>query len=330
MNPRKLRHVLALHEEGSFVKAAARVNVTQSALSRSIQALESDLQLTLFDRTRDGVVATAAGRHFIARAQQVARMLSGFEHDMRALRGGAAGVLRFGIGPFPASSFLTDALAGLARECRELRVSVEINNAATLAEHLKAERIEFFIADTSQLREDREIAITPLARQSGIVACRAGHPLAASSNAPDMAQLARFGFASVHFPPADHLPSEIQQLLRAWTGGATEPAPLALSCDNLDVLKRVVLQSDLILMSTRAVVREELERGELVELPLPGADAVAVTMGVASLRDRSLSPAAQAVISRMRDVSAALESAPPKAWPAPDQKGKGPRERREP
>jgi len=61
MDLRKLRHVLALHEEGSFVKAAARVNLTQSALSRSIQTLESSLELTLFDRTREGVVATTAG-----------------------------------------------------------------------------------------------------------------------------------------------------------------------------------------------------------------------------------------------------------------------------
>ncbi|MFM0658417.1 LysR family transcriptional regulator [Paraburkholderia sediminicola] len=303
MDLRKLRHVLALHEEGSFVKAAARVNLTQSALSRSIQALESSLELSLFDRTREGVVATAAGRLFIERAQQIVRSLSGFQHDMRSLHKGVTGLLRFGVGPFPASSFLSEALVAVARDYPELQLSVEIDNAPTLGEHLKAERIEFFIADSRMLPEDRELSITPFARQSWLLACRVGHPLAASRDPQAMEPLAQYGFASVHLPPAPHLPPALEQVLNLRSDKLAAFAPLALACDSLDVLKRVVTNSDLILVSTRAAVREELERGELVELRTPEFDEFAVLMNIVALRDRSLSPAAQRVIEQLRIVS---------------------------
>ncbi|HJV03582.1 MAG TPA: LysR family transcriptional regulator [Burkholderiaceae bacterium] len=300
MDIRKLRYILALHEEGSFIKAAERVHLSQSALSRSVQALEADLGVVLFDRTRDGVVATAAGRQFVARARHAVQVLGDLQHDMRALGEGVAGKLSFGIGPFPAAAFLGAALEQVATQCPRLQVSVEINNAPILVEHLKSERIEFFVADARTLAEDRELAVAPFGAQDGIIACRAGHPLARARDA-GLDELARYGFASVHLPGAAYLPPG----LAAAFGGDGGWGPQMLACDNLEILKRVVLHSDLLLLATRAVVRRELACGELVAVPMAGMLGIGVAMSVATLRQRSLSPAAQAVIARLREASAA-------------------------
>ncbi|MES2114431.1 MAG: LysR family transcriptional regulator [Pseudomonadota bacterium] len=300
MDIRKLRYIVALHEEGSFIKAAERVHLSQSALSRSVQALEADLGVVLFDRTRDGVVATAAGRQFVARARHAAKVLGDLQHDMRALGDGASGRLSFGIGPFPAAAFLGAALERVAVECPRLRVAVEINNAPILVEHLKSERIEFFVADARTLAEDRELMIAPFGDQDGLIACRAGHPLTRAP-ASGIDALARYGFASVHLPDAAFLPPQLAATLEAPGGWGAQ----MLACDNLDILKRVVLHSDLLLLSTRAVVRQELAHGELVALSMPGVEGLGVAMSVATLRERSLSPAAQAVIARLRAASVA-------------------------
>ena len=246
---------------------------------------------------------SSAGRLFIERAQQVVRSLSGFEHDMRSLHKGVTGLLRFGVGPFPAHSFLSQALLVVTRDYPELQLSVEIDNAPILGEHLKAERIEFFIADSRMLPEDRELSITPFARQSWLLAYRAGHPLAACPDAQARKHLAQYGFASVHLPSAAYLPPALERLLNLQSNRLAAFPTLALACDSVDVLKRVVINSDLILLSTRAAVREELERGELVVLPMPEFDELAVLMNIVALRDRSLSPAAQRVIEQLRIVS---------------------------
>ena len=59
MDLRGLRHVVVLSRLLSYTKAARELHLTQSALSRSIQAIEKDAHVNLFDRDRGGVVAVA-------------------------------------------------------------------------------------------------------------------------------------------------------------------------------------------------------------------------------------------------------------------------------
>lgn len=87
MDSRRLRYFLAVAEEQHFHAAAERLHVAQSALSRQIRALESDIGVRLFDRHARGTRLTAAGHVFraevsgalhayekaVARAQSVSR-----------------------------------------------------------------------------------------------------------------------------------------------------------------------------------------------------------------------------------------------------------------
>ena len=73
MNIRHLEHLLAVAETGSFSRAAERAHITQSALSRSIQALEEDLGGLLVDRIGKRNELTALGQDVVARARSVVR-----------------------------------------------------------------------------------------------------------------------------------------------------------------------------------------------------------------------------------------------------------------
>lgn len=96
---RQLRHFIALAEQRSFVAAAAAVNLSQSAFSRSIQALEHSAGCQLVDRgrkdlapTKQGLVLLEHARRLVSGAQQLANEISQFN-------GLEAGELRFGCGP---------------------------------------------------------------------------------------------------------------------------------------------------------------------------------------------------------------------------------------
>ncbi len=66
---RRTQHAVWLAQELSFSRAAQRAHLSQTAFSRSIQALEASLGLQLFDRSTRHVVVTAVGGQWLAQAQ---------------------------------------------------------------------------------------------------------------------------------------------------------------------------------------------------------------------------------------------------------------------
>jgi DNA-binding transcriptional LysR family regulator len=88
MELRYLRYFIAVAEDLSFSHAAARLHVDQSALSRRIQYLESELRVPLFTRTRHRVQLTAAGTAFLEEARRLmGDTANAIETARRAARG---------------------------------------------------------------------------------------------------------------------------------------------------------------------------------------------------------------------------------------------------
>ena len=112
----------ARHE--SYTRAAQELALTQSAVSRQILALEDQLGVQLFRRTRHGVSLTAAGRHY---SQQVARWLQGLERDTLDVMAhqGHGGSLSLAAVPTFATRWLIPRLPLLAKEHPEIVVHIE-------------------------------------------------------------------------------------------------------------------------------------------------------------------------------------------------------------
>lgn len=106
MELRHLRYFLAVAEELSFSRAAERLHVAQSALSRTVQELESLLGVELLARTRRSVELTPAGAVLLSEARLLLQRVEETERRVRRTAAGEEGELRLGyIGP-PTQSFL--------------------------------------------------------------------------------------------------------------------------------------------------------------------------------------------------------------------------------
>ncbi|WP_158916590.1 LysR family transcriptional regulator [Caulobacter sp. S45] len=85
LDSRRLEIYCAVAEEGSFTAAAARLNLTQSAVSQQIAILERDVGLALMERVPRGVKLTPAGQFLAKRAQGLLREMSGLEQELHRL-----------------------------------------------------------------------------------------------------------------------------------------------------------------------------------------------------------------------------------------------------
>jgi DNA-binding transcriptional LysR family regulator len=110
-----LRYFIAAAEELSISKAAERVHVSQPALSRQIRLLEEEIGLPLFDRIKQRIHLTEAGRFFLPRARQLICDAETSVQQLREQFGDAPRTLRLGFLPI----FLDDLVAPAIREFRQ-------------------------------------------------------------------------------------------------------------------------------------------------------------------------------------------------------------------
>ncbi|WP_036633281.1 LysR family transcriptional regulator [Paenibacillus massiliensis] len=75
VNLEQLKYVVEVAKAQSLSAASAHLHVTQSAISQSIQRLEQELHMTLFERSRSGTVPTPAGKAFIAKALDILQQM---------------------------------------------------------------------------------------------------------------------------------------------------------------------------------------------------------------------------------------------------------------
>src|SRR6476661_7540542 len=147
-------HIVAVAERRSFARAAELVHLSQPALSRSIQAAEAELGLRLFDRGPAGVVATPAGEFVVERARQLIFNSRCLARDVELYANRSLGDTAFGVGPFPAATFLPALLAGVRTDYPGIALRVEISNWQLLLARLRDEDIEFFVAEVRDLPAD--------------------------------------------------------------------------------------------------------------------------------------------------------------------------------
>jgi DNA-binding transcriptional LysR family regulator len=297
MDLRRLEHLLALGEERHFGRAAEQVHLSQPAFSRSIQALEAELNLRLFDRDTGEVRPTPAGEFVIQRAQRLLFDARSLARDVELFRDGRLGNTSLGAGPLMAATLLPEVLATFRGQHPGVALRVEVSNWQQLLERLQAEDIEFFVADSSELPDDPVLDIRSVGRQQGGLYARTGHAL--SGRACTVAQAWAFGVAAIRLPRAAK--AALVRILGLPAGAALV---LALECDDIGVLKSVALATNTVLASSDVAARSAMESGALQRLQVRNLPPLYSQMGVVSLRNRTLSPTAQRIIHSIEAVAA--------------------------
>jgi DNA-binding transcriptional LysR family regulator len=295
MDLKRLSHVVAVASARNFARAAEQVNLSQPALTRSVQAAEAEFGLRLFDRGSE-VTPTRAGAFVLERARQLLVEAASLQRDVDLFRRQEMGDTAFGAGSFPAGTFLAPLLADLRREFAGVNLRVEVSNCSLLLKRLLEEDIEFIVADTEELPHDRRVLIEPLRREPAAFYVRREHPLVGRRNLT-LDQVWRYGVASGRLPA-----SAVELFTRMLEGTPSASPRLALECDDIDVLKRTALGSDVVLAMPSVAVQPEVRAGALRQLTVKALPPMSSATGIVTLRGRTPSPMTKMILSRLRSL----------------------------
>lgn len=182
MELRHLRYFLAVAEELHFARAAERLHIEQSPLSRAIRELEEELGAQLFVRTSRSTRLTLAGKLLMENAPRVLLALDQARESEKAAANGFHGRLRVAL----SDGISPSRLPALLARCREEDPEIEIRLfEVPLAQQLSGLRDDLYDAGFSMADEVGDgIIIEPAWEDELMVAMPARHELLAHRRVP--------------------------------------------------------------------------------------------------------------------------------------------------
>ena len=176
MEIHQLRYFVAVADEGSFSRAAAKVRVAQPSLSQQIRKLEAEVGQPLFDRLPRSVVLTEAGRCFIDYARQILASIGDARRCVDELKDEVAGRLAVGAIPTIAPYVLPELVVTFQKHYPE--VTLEIIEDVTDGITRRIEAGELDVALASSCQQSPTLRRESLGNEPLLALVPEGHPLA--------------------------------------------------------------------------------------------------------------------------------------------------------
>ena len=182
MELRHLRCFLAVAEELHFARAAEKLHIEQSPLSRTVKELEEELGVQLFIRTSRSTRLTLAGRLFLQHVPRVFTALEQARESVKSAANGFHGQLRIAL----SDGITPSRLPALLARCREDDPEIEIRLfEVSLAQQLKGLHDDLYDAGFSMADEVGDsIIVEPAWEDELMVAVPARHPALAYKRIP--------------------------------------------------------------------------------------------------------------------------------------------------
>jgi DNA-binding transcriptional LysR family regulator len=299
MDGRNLKYVVTLAKVLSFTKAAEQLGISQSALSKSIQAYEKHANVRLFDRDRGANVhLTPVGKMFAERAAEILREANDLDRTLKRAAHGVEGEVAIGMSALAANVFLPSVLRDEQLRS-DLRIHVAVRTGDGLLPLLLDEKIEFIVDPEGTFPPKVPLKKTFLGWFPLSMLVRKGHPLLKLKTVTDVRPypLISAGSKTIQTPP--------------FAAFFKKPADLLI--EDYTSLLALTETSDAVWVTSPYASMDAISSGRLVEIPLPLSPSVKrIRMMIYSLDRRSLSPAAlklkEAIRAHVRSLSRTADS----------------------
>lgn len=292
----RMHYFEAVARNGSIRSAARKLNVTPSAISRSISQLEEDLGTPLFSRGRQKLKLTSAGEILIYHARATQAELNKANDLIDDLKGLKRGSVTIAVAESPSRSFLPDLMAQFWKKYPEITAEITVMGSRLAFDSVAEGEFDLALAfdDNRARKVAGQVASANL--QLGAV-LRPDHPFARKR------EVRLQDFASEKILLSDSsltLTQSIETSMRKVFG---DDGP-RLRTNSIGLMTAMSSRSCGVAFQTRVGIEAELERGDLVFVPLRDANPGPRKLVLLARPPAQLSSAAAALsgmIARMLD-----------------------------
>jgi DNA-binding transcriptional LysR family regulator len=219
MELRHLRYFIAVAELLSFSRAAEGLGIAQPPLSQQIKALETELNVQLFDRTTHPIQLTIAGHTFLQEVRTILLQVDQATHMARQVSQGYRGKLTLGIHNSFANSHLPTLVGQFHQQFPDVRLEfreVTVMQELELLQELQLDAV--FHRSAAAFQNNLEFNSLPLIQEGFVLVLPKQHPLAKCKQVP----LNFLEGESLILPDLDVLPF-YQQVIEACQQVGFEP-----------------------------------------------------------------------------------------------------------
>lgn len=294
----QLRHLSAIAEAGSLRQAGRNLNISQSALTKSVRLLEEELGVILLRRDSHGVAATASGDALIRRAKFIEIELQSARAEVQAIEDARIGDVRVSASPTVAVSLLPRAVLQLKSKRPRINVHIEDGIYPDVLGRVRNGDVDLALCLAPERGNEEDLSFEILMQDVVVPAVRIGHPLTkkrglqiADLEHRDWIVFGRSGTARAVF---DHMFQK---------EGLTPPASV-IDCASFTCALSLAEGSDYLVLVPMQIFAERHRTWSLTPLnldtPLPPWTTVAVTRA-----KTAPSPACEELLRELRQCAAA-------------------------
>ncbi|EDM4548211.1 LysR family transcriptional regulator [Salmonella enterica subsp. enterica serovar Typhimurium] len=291
----RLRHLhtfVAVAQQGTLGRAAETLNLSQPALSKTLNELEQLTGTRLFERGRLGAQLTVPGEQFLTHAVKVLDALNTAGQALNRKEDASADVVRVGALPTAALGILPAAIGLFHQQQKSTSLQVATMNNTMLLAGLKSGEIDLGIGRMSDPELMGGLNYELLFLESLKLVVRPGHPLL-----QETITLSRVMEWPVVVSPKGTVPRQNAEALLQSQGckmpaGCIETLSASLS-------RQLTVDYDYVWFVPSGAVKEDLRQATLVSLPVPTQSA-GEPIGILTRVDIPLSTGAQMLIAAIR------------------------------
>ncbi|MGU3436449.1 LysR family transcriptional regulator [Actinomycetes bacterium M1A6_2h] len=175
----KLEQFIRLASSSSFADAARDLHISQPALTRSVQALESYFDVRLIDRERgrSGIVLTPAGVELHSYATELLASAESLQRAVSSFSGHQHHQISFGVGPMLANSILPGVLSYMIDRHPQLETTVSVSDSTSLMTRLLDGRISFYVGVAPPVYPAPRVVSEEFGTFDALLYAREGHPI---------------------------------------------------------------------------------------------------------------------------------------------------------
>jgi DNA-binding transcriptional LysR family regulator len=231
MDVRQLEMFRAVAEEGTFTRAAQRLHVSQSAVSRQVKLLEDELGGLLLHRGGNGVSLTASGELVLKAANRVQRDLQDVVWQLSEHQKLQRGLLRLGGGMTVCLYILPRLLKKFRSRFKQVELHVASGTSETILRLIRNHQVDLGLLTLPVVATDLEVL--PVLKEEMVVVTAARHPLTRARTV-EPRQLGRFPL--ILFESGSNTRKVVDQFFLE----AEIPAQVAMETENVEIIKAMV------------------------------------------------------------------------------------------